>query len=627
MNKSFSKKCISFIVVFVMLFSAMPANVIAYDAWYDCTDVNCTEDELIPWTWHEGEVSQLMPTAFDLTGTSTGNTVSLQSQNLSAPRYTILVLDVSSSTPIRDFSGSTAFVIDTALEYVRAAAITFVDQVQFAMGTNYVAVVVYGGGAQAMILSSFTRDFDALRSAIADIRTLGGGRSVAAGLDVAYSLLVNNRNPDAIKNVILFTSGKTDSGAHSYTGRYNMNTVGSRWTNAITGTPLFAYANVAYAAARNLDRLATIYTVGLFQNLDSIASEWHDIVKFLRLCAEDWASSPEHFFAVEDPNDIQFVFGAIGDEIFPNPIPIIVIPGIAGSNLRDAVSDEPLWLSMWDVIGNPQFIPDPVTRISRLALDTMGSSINNVSVGSAYGISDHPISGLNIGQILPYQSMMRRLRDTFPDRTVHFFGYDWRMCNSLTALALDAFISSRNYQKVDIVAHSMGGLVAAQFIANGNGDRIHNLITIGTPYLGSPKGPYVFLTGNFANILPRRSDAALRRVASHMPSAYQLLPFQKPSNQPSYLAISMGNGTRRAVDNTHELMQNPNSFSMININGQSVPANIREFFFQWSTSVMNRLFLSDGRHVIETVNSYVITGDRRPTIRTGSVQLAFNMIY
>jgi len=544
-----------------MLFSAMPANVIAYDAWYDCTDVNCTEDELIPWTWHEDEVSQLMPAALDLTETSTGNTVSLQSQTLSTTRYTILILDASSATPIHDYSGNFVFAIDTALEYVRAAATTFVDQVQFAMGTNYVAVVVYGGGAQATVLSPFTRDFDTLRSAIANLRNSGGGRNVAAGFDTAYSLLTSIQDPDAVKNVIIFTTGKTDSGAHNYVGRYNTNTVASRWANSVTGISLFAYANVAYVAARNVDRLATIYTVGLFQNLDNIAPQWHDIVQFLRMCTEDWASSPAHFFDVEDPNDIQFVFGAIGDEIFPDPIPIIVIPGIAGSNLRDAVNDEPLWLSMWD------FVPFTAHRIQRLALDPTGSSINNVSVGSVYGISDHPITGFNINQLLPYQNMMRDLRAAFPDRTVHFFGYDWRACNTGTAILLSMFINSRGYESVDIVAHSMGGLVAAQFIANGNGNRINNLITVGTPYLGSPKGPYVFLSGNFVNLFPSHMDDALRRVASHMPSAYQLLPFQKPSGQFPYLAICRGNGNWVSVNNTHEFMQNPNSFSMIDING------------------------------------------------------------
>lgn len=622
MYKSFSKKIVSFIVVFAMLFSAMPANVIVYGALHDYTD-----DVPPPVPWYAGEASYIMPEEFDLVNISTGNTVDLQSQALSATRYTILALDISSSTPIGDGTGNIVFTINTALEYVRAAAIAFVDQVQFAMGTNYVAVVVYGGGEQARVLSPFTRDFDTLRSAIADIRTLGGGRSVAAGLDTVYSLLAGIQNPDAVKNVILFTSGKTDSGAHSYVGRYDRNTVGSRWNNSVTGIPLFAYANVAYVAARNVDRLASIYTVGLFQNLDNIASGWHDIVQFLRLCAEDWASSSDHFFDVEDPNDIRFVFGEIGNEIFPDPIPIIVIPGVAGSNLRDAVSDDTLWLSVWDALPSIPIVPDPELRIPRLTLDAMGSSVNNVSVGQAYGVSDHPISGLPINMILPYRNMMRDLRAAFPDRPVHFFGYDWRACNARTALALYAFIDSRGYQKVDIVAHSMGGLVAAHFIAGGNGDKIHNLITIGTPYLGSPKAPYVFLTGNLVGILPRRSDHAMRAVASHMPSAYQLLPFQMPSNQPSYLAIFMANQPWIPVNNTHEFMQNPNTFSMIDINGRSVPRHVREFFFQWSTGAMNNLFLSDDRHVIQTVNYYVITGDARPTIRTTALNRTGEYVY
>ncbi|MCL2287523.1 MAG: VWA domain-containing protein [Firmicutes bacterium] len=627
MRKSFSKKIISSIIVLVMMFSVIPANVIAYDILLhsaDNADQNDYAAQGISFSIIQPDTAfQPMSVELNFTESETTNTVSIQNQSSSLTRYTILVLDVSSAVRILDTAGNIIFIADPAVEYVKAAATSFIEQVGFARGTNYVAIVVYAG-TSASVLSDFTTDTDVLRNAIAEI-TFSPliGRSIAAGLNSAYALLNNIQNPDAIKNVILFTTGMTDSGEYNFVGRYNSDTIGSRWRNQITGIPIFAYANVAYEAARNVDRLATLYSIGLFQNIEGIPEEGHDIAQLVRLIARDLASSDEHFFEVEDPNNIRFVFGEIGDKIFGDSIPIIVIPGIAGSNLRCAVTDDTLWLSAWDLL-------PLVTRIPRLAFSAWGESINNISVGQVYGISDHPITGLNINQLLPYANIMRDLRAAFPDRTVHFFGYDWRMCNIHTANLLYQFVNRRNYERIDIVAHSMGGLVAAQFIANGNGDRIHNLVTVGTPYLGSPKVPYIFLTGNLARILPPHTDAAMRRVSSHLPAVYQLLPFQKPPEQYPYLAVRTGgifNRQRTYIYAfTHAFMENPNNFNMLNVDHQSVPVQIRHNFFLRSSQFMNGLFLSDGRHVIQTVNYYVITGTGSPTIRTTVVNTSGNQV-
>jgi hypothetical protein len=70
------------------------------------------------------------------------------------------------------------------------------------------------------------------------------------------------------------------------------------------------------------------------------------------------------------------------------------------------------------------------------------------------------------------------------------FSYDWRLSNIINADRLKAFIDSRvkNGKSVDIIAHSMGGLIARVYVQRlGGGSRVKNLIMLGTPHLGSAK--------------------------------------------------------------------------------------------------------------------------------------------
>ncbi len=73
-----------------------------------------------------------------------------------------------------------------------------------------------------------------------------------------------------------------------------------------------------------------------------------------------------------------------------------------------------------------------------------------------------------------------------------YFPYQWRDSNVETAKLLKEKVSEvkekTKVSKVDLVAHSMGGLVARQFIQFEDKDNsIDQLITLGTPHRGSPE--------------------------------------------------------------------------------------------------------------------------------------------
>jgi len=132
-----------------------------------------------------------------------------------------------------------------------------------------------------------------------------------------------------------------------------------------------------------------------------------------------------------------------GDEF----IPVIVVPGILGSAERHG-----------------QWVIDPITHTYDNLIDTL----------AANGYTRE----LNLF--------------TFP--------YDWRKSNVDTALLLRDKINSVqsicHCQKVDLVAHSMGGLVSRQYIQSDNYENdVGKMIFLGTPHLGAPVDYFMWEAG------------------------------------------------------------------------------------------------------------------------------------
>ena len=289
------------------------------------------------------------------------------------------------------------------------------------------------------------------------------------------------------------------------------------------------------------------------------------------------------------------------------PTPIIVIPGIMGSSL--AYGNRVAWLH-----GNDLRVG--VSHIPYLRLDASGNSVNPILPRpNVYGVNDEILAFIASNRVRPYYEMMRALRREFGITTVRFFAYDWRLCNRYTAryhLAplIDELMEVFNAPYVHIVAHSMGGLVAAQYIADGHGANIRTLTTIGTPFLGAPKVPYVFATGKMIGTLGIYvSRNEMRRISSHMHSAYQLIPFRYPGHVIGTRAI-----VRRNPAPTESFIRN--DLPMLNFNRETVPPAVRDNFLSRARTFRNDMFTSDGRHVIQTVDYHVIVGTGRFGTRT-----------
>jgi len=122
-----------------------------------------------------------------------------------------------------------------------------------------------------------------------------------------------------------------------------------------------------------------------------------------------------------------------------------------------------------------------------------------------------------------YDDLLRtfELNGFVRDETIFSFPYDWKNSNVFTAGLLRDKINEVqeicDCEKVDIVAHSMGGLVARYYIQSGlYEDDVDQLVFLGTPHLGSPKA---YLTWEGGEIGTDLSDNLLEFRISR--SAYK----------------------------------------------------------------------------------------------------------
>jgi len=253
----------------------------------------------------------------------------------------------------------------------------------------------------------------------------------------------------------------------------------------------------------------------------------------------------------------------------PDRNPIIVIPGILGSKLRDPATDALAWGAFEGGAADPQkpagarLIALPIDAVHTLAelrdeivpsgaLDRVHIRLAGIAIDiQAYagilatlGAGGYRDESLGLGGEVDYGS------EHF---TCFQFDYDWRRDNVEGARRLHAFIEEKRALvqaeyakrfgienadvKFDIAAHSMGGLLARYYLMYGAQDlppdgarpdltwagarRVERVILIGTPNAGSVDALVQLVDGRkIGPLLPYYPPAVL----GTFPSIYQLLP-------------------------------------------------------------------------------------------------------
>ena len=244
--------------------------------------------------------------------------------------------------------------------------------------------------------------------------------------------------------------------------------------------------------------------------------------------------------------------------------PVIFIPGILGSRLVDRRNGETVWPDLrvdHDEIALP--ISSPVLAQNTDNLEAT-EVLEEVKLGPL--LPETSIYGPLFNALERYGGYQRASFNTPPpggDRdTLYLFAYDWRRDIVESARALGCAIEDLKRRlgkpdlRFDIVAHSMGGLVARYYAMYGERDvldgrgacpdwsgarNLNRVVMIGTPNAGSMNALRVLLLGFSATAGARPSAGFWRKIKRKLPIArvgprttftapavYQLLP---PSGQ------------------------------------------------------------------------------------------------
>lgn len=202
--------------------------------------------------------------------------------------------------------------------------------------------------------------------------------------------------------------------------------------------------------------------------------------------------------------------------------PVIVIPGIIATDLFD---DYPLrGDTVWSILLDREY-----ERIALHPDDLRYEAVEPARVvpGEAFEIYDDLVKALR------HELELRADQPT----PVFLFPYDWRVDIRETAGELAAFVEEvlgrtrllKHYEpdevnRVDLVGHSMGGLVITEYLARaGDHAPVGKVATLGTPFLGSIEAVVKITTGMslLGGKVPRERE---RKAARTTPSVYQLFP-------------------------------------------------------------------------------------------------------
>lgn len=202
-------------------------------------------------------------------------------------------------------------------------------------------------------------------------------------------------------------------------------------------------------------------------------------------------------------------------------VPVIFLHGIGGSMLAEKANPEKIYY------GNVKETMDRFAKLE-LPLDRSKDKLVSVDVMRTAQLA----RGSSIDQ---YILIIRRLEALGykEGSSLLLFHYDWRRSNHESADKLRRFIADKGLagKPVDLIGHSMGGLVSTIYIQKYAGEqKVRNFIAMGTPFFGAVNAIRALIEG-FAvfgvenTLLVSAGDAnRVYRVFSSMDSLYELLP-------------------------------------------------------------------------------------------------------
>lgn len=285
-----AKRIMALLLGIVLMFTLIPANVYAEEV--DGEYANVAEEEKTSDTaevFPENETSAQGAAQIQPMAESSGEIP--QPSEEGKTRYTVLLLDQSTS------------MRGTPMNNLKIAAKRFCEQTFQAKDTNYVAIISYGSSVYERC--SFTASYDEAAAAIDSI-TLQGSTDITEAILKADTLFQQVPEGDnTIKNMVLLSDGLPETGERTEDGPYTS-----------SDYRYYQYANAAYHAAQTCKEKYHIYTLGFFHSLTGSNLEFGQ--RFMK----DLQNAG--YYEVTDPEDLEFVFGEVADDVTSEEIKIQV---------------------------------------------------------------------------------------------------------------------------------------------------------------------------------------------------------------------------------------------------------------------------------------------------------------
>ncbi len=202
--------------------------------------------------------------------------------------------------------------------------------------------------------------------------------------------------------------------------------------------------------------------------------------------------------------------------------PVLIVPGILGTEMKD--SNTLLWVDLLKM----------ATDVGDSFMDTLALNKDFTPIDS----SVLPTDIIRVEGVPLYRfDYTDGLINTFigqgytEGKDLFTFPYDWRYGVSggneaALQQRIHDIIAANGATKVDVIAHSTGGLLVKKYVMDHPADHhIGKAIFVGVPNMGAPKAVKVLISGDSFGI-PFLADSEIKKIAANMPVSYDLLPSQ-----------------------------------------------------------------------------------------------------
>lgn len=206
-------------------------------------------------------------------------------------------------------------------------------------------------------------------------------------------------------------------------------------------------------------------------------------------------------------------------------VPVILIHGIGGSNLRQPT--EKIGVKGFGRDGG--FPNDVAVGLrgdpQKLQFDSRGEPRSDTKSKTVVAAGFYDVFG---SRDITDLSKYLKKQNYVLDATLFEFAYDFRFSVNFNAAKLGELVNRvkqiSGSRQVDIVGHSLGGLVAKAYLADeANQGNVRKLIFVGTPHLGAPKALKALRYGDDLGVF-LIDKCKLKRAAHNFPGMYNLLP-------------------------------------------------------------------------------------------------------